>query len=384
MAKKRTNGEGTITKLKSGKYMGKIMIGWKKDGKPNRVSVYGKSEKEVSIKLRELASQLDKGTYVQPNKYTFGEWIKRWLQDYKSINIKPRTYDTYESQINNHIIPHLGYIALRNIKSPHIQSFYNTKYNNGNGLSSATIRKIHNIIYASLKQAQNIDLIVKNPAEYVELPSLEQKTIRAFTEDEHALFFEFAKKSDYYNAFILADDTGIRIGELLALTWNDIDFKNRQISITKTISIIKDRKETSAKKYTLIVQKPKTKASIRKVPLTQRAYKMLLELKLKNSLDNQLVFPSRKGTYINPRNFERSFSKIVNRAGIDKCNCHTLRHTFATRCFEKGISIKIISKWLGHSKIAHTLDIYTHIMPDIEKQAIQLLESLSTKEPKSI
>lgn len=384
MTKKRVNGEGSITKLANGKYMGKIMIGWKKDGKANRVSVYGKTEKEVSAKLRELATQSDRGTYVMPNSFTFGEWITRWLHDYKSINLKPRTYDTYESQINTHIVPELGNIQLRNLKTEQLQRFYNLKFKSGEGLSSATIRKIHNIINASLKQAQSNELILKNPSYGVELPVLEQKQIKAFTVEEHVLFFQSAKKTDHYNAFQLSYDTGIRMSELLALTWEDIDLKNEQVSITKTISFVKDRNNVSVNKYILIVQKPKTKASIRKIPLTQRALKMLMELRLKNGLKSTLVFPSRNGTYINPRNFERTFQTVVANAGIEMCNSHTLRHSFATRCFEKGISVKIISKWLGHSKVAHTLDIYTHVMPDTEKYAIQILESPINNKFKSI
>lgn len=375
MSKKRVNGEGTITKLSDKKYMGKIMVGWKPDGKPDRVSVYGKNEKEVSIKLREISSQLAKGTYIHSCKDTFGEWVVVWLKDYKSIKLKPRTYDIYESQINTHIIPELGDIQLKDLKSHQLQHFYNKKYNAGQGLASATIKKIHSIINSSLKQALINDLIIKNPSEGVELPALEQKIIKSFTEEEHTRFFEAAKKSDYFNAFLLADYTGVRMGELLALKWDDIDLENGQLSITKTLSLVKDRKGISKKKYLLVVQKPKTKASIRTLPLTKNAIKMLSELKVNKSSKSNLVFPSRKNTYIYPRNFERSFQNIVLKAGIEECNTHTLRHTFATRCFEKGINLKIISKWLGHSKIAHTLDIYTHIMPDTEKNAVRILES---------
>lgn len=384
IAKKRVNGEGSITKRAEGRYLGKIMIGRKPNGSPNRISVYGKSEKEVSIKLRELATQADKGSYVLPNKLTLGEWLKRWLKDYKSIDLKPRTYDTVESHITNHIIPELGDIELKNLKAPQIQQFYNLKYSNGEGLSSATIRKIHNIINAALKQALFNELLIKNPASGVKLPALEQKPIKAFTEEEHARFFQAAKKADIHNALMLADVTGVRLCELLPLNWDDIDLKEGQIIINKTLSLVRDRKGTSGKKYILIVQKPKTKASIRKIPLTQRAQKMLMEMKLKNSLKNDLIFPSRNGTYINPRNFERSFQTIVKNAGIEKCNTHTIRHTFATRCFEKGIPVKIISIWLGHSKVAHTLDIYTHVMPDTEKSAIQILESSTNTGLKSI
>jgi len=165
------------------------------------------------------------------------------------------------------------------------------------------------------------------------------------------------------------------MNELLALTWDDIDLKNGTVSINKTLSFVKNRKDTTGNKYILIVTKPKTKASIRKIPLTPRLHKLMAEMKLKSKNTSNLVFPSKTGGYIDPSNFQRAFHSVVEKAGIEKCSCHILRHTFATRCFEKGIPAKIVSKWLGHSRVGHTLDIYTHIMPDVEKEAILLLET---------
>ncbi|MHB8064083.1 MAG: tyrosine-type recombinase/integrase [Ruminiclostridium sp.] len=372
---KRGNKEGTITKLPNGSYMGKIMLGRKENGKPNRVSVYRKTRKEVSDKLITLASQVINGTYIEPTKLTFGEWLTKWLKDYKSINLKPKTYDTYESQIMYHIIPEIGNIELKNLKTWQLQHFYNIKYNGGKGLASATIRKIHGIIHSALKQAQINSLIIKNSAIGVELPRLEQKKIKVFSQEEQNKFFEAAKKFDMYNAFLLAIDTGLRMGEILAICWEDIDLKSGIITIDKNIVFIKDREGITGNKNMLLVQDtPKTRASIRKVPLTQRALKMLKEMNLKSNPSCNLVFASRKLTHIDPRNFERAFQTVVDKADIEKCNSHTLRHTFATRCFEKGVSVKIISKWLGHNKISHTLDIYTYVFPDIEMEAIKVLE----------
>lgn len=376
MATKRGNGEGSITKLAESKYMGKIMIGYKCDGSPNRVSVYGKTRKEVSEKLIKLASQAIDGNYIIPSKLTFGDWLLRWLRDYKSINLKPRTYDTYESQITYNIIPVLGMIELKDLKAYHLQQYYNSKFNSGKGLSSATIRKIHNIIQASLKQAIINGLISRNPSIGVELPKLSQREIKVLTAEEQVKFFEAAKSTTRYDAFLIMIDTGVRMGELLALTWDDVDLKTGAISINKNIIYVKDRESETKSKYKIILQDdPKTRASNRKIPLTNRALQILRQLKLKSDPDCGLVFPSTKGTFVDPSNFERSFESVVKKTDIDKCNSHTLRHTFVTRCFEKGISVKIVSKWLGHSKISHTLDIYTHVLPDLEMDAIKILET---------
>lgn len=372
--RKRSNGEGSIIQLKNGRYMGKVMLGWKADGKPNRKTVYGDSQQEVLKKINELTYEYNHGMYIEPNRMSFGEWLNFWLKTYKRKKLKPRTYDNYESQITFRIIPVLGHLPLKDITTFHIQNFYNQL--SDSGLSTATIRKIHQIINSALDKAQEQQMIRNNPAKAIELPSLEQKPVKAFTLEEQARFFEAAKSYTYYEAFIFAVSTGVREGELLALTWDDIDFEKGYVQVNKTLIFVKDRENKANSTYVLKAQdSTKTKAGVRRIPLTKRCLRMLRELKLRNIAKSQLVFPSKSGTYINPRNFLRCFDTICKKAGLEGFNCHTLRHTFATRCFEKGISVKIVSRWLGHKKVQHTLDIYTHVMPDEEKKAIERLES---------
>ena len=373
--KRRSNGEGSITKLKNGRYMGKIMLGRKADGKPNRKTVYGETQTEVLKKINELIYEYNHGIYVEPNRMMFGEWLKIWLTTFKKKKLKSRTYDTYETQINTHITPTLGTLALKDITPFHIQEFYNNLFDNN--LAAATVRKIHQIIKPALAKAEEQGLIRNNPAaKGIELPPLVQKPVTAFSVGEQAIFFDTAKNYTYYDAFLFAVNTGLRSGELLALQWDDIDFINGYVNVNKTLTLIKDRDKQSKNSYILKIKDgTKTKAGVRKIPLTKRCIRMLKQLKLKNIAKTQLVFPSRNGTYINPRNFLRCFKTICEKAELEGYNCHTLRHTFATRCFERGIPVKIVSRWLGHKKVQHTLDIYTHVMPDEEKKAIEKLEN---------
>jgi integrase len=374
MSIKRNNGEGSIIKLKNGRYMGKIMIGRLPSGTPNRKTVYGDTQAEVLEKINEIKYEYNHGLYIEPNRIQLGEWLPIWLKTFKKKKLKARTYDTYESQINAHIIPALGNLALKDLTSFHIQNFYNEL--SDDNLSSATIRKIHQIINSALDKAQEQKMIRFNPAESVELPPLEQIPVMAFSREEQAIFFEAAKGYYYYEAYIFEVDTGVRDGELFPLTWKDIDFEKGYVQINKTLIFVKDRENKSDNSYILKVQdSTKTKAGVRKIPLTKRSLHMLKELKLKNGNRSELVFPSKSGTFINPRNFLRSFKTICEKTGLEGFNCHTLRHTFATRCFEKGIKPKIVSRWLGHKKVEHTLNIYTHVMPDEEKQAIERLDN---------
>lgn len=212
MSLRRNNGEGNILKLDNGRYMGKIMIGRLPNGKPNRKTVYGDTQAEVLEKINELKYEFNHGLYIEPNRMRLGEWLQIWLKTFKKKKLKARTYDTYESQINAHVIPSLGNIALKDLTSFHIQVFYNKLCDEG--LSSATIRKIHQIINSALDKAQEQRMIHFNPAESVELPPLEQKPVKAFSREEQAIFFEAAKKYYYYEAFIFEVDTGVRDGEL--------------------------------------------------------------------------------------------------------------------------------------------------------------------------
>lgn len=369
---KREAYAGTISKVK-GKdlYMGRIQLGFKPDGKPNRKAVYAKTKAETAEKLRMLAYQFGVGACYDPSTMTIKEWLKFWIENFKKLNLKPKTFEVYKQVIDCHIVPSIGHVTLKALTTMHLQRLVNEKFQSG--LSTGSIRKMHNIISSTLNQALQNDMIPKNPAKSVKLPTHSQKPIKFFTESEQKRFFEEAKEDTLYPLFVLAAHTGLRIGELLALNWGDIDFKNGTVSVTKNAITVEDLDGISGKKnVTLIQDTPKTRSSIRTVPLSDMATQVLKAHRQKSSA--LLVFCTKKATLLNSRNVERSFYRIVEKAGIEKCSFHTLRHTFATRLFEKGIPAKIVSEFLGHSKVSHTLDIYTHCTPSIKSEAIKVLD----------
>lgn len=370
---KRDSHSGTISKVK-GKdlYMGRIQLGYRPNGKPNRKSVYGKTKAEVTEKLRALAFKFGVGECYDPSTMTIREWLELWIENFKKLNIKPKTLEVYKQVIRCHIVPNIGHITLKNLNAMHLQRLINEKYQGG--MASASIRKMHNIINAALNQAQTNDMIPKNPAKAIKLPTLTQKSIRALTENEQKRFLEVAKMDELFALFVLAVYTGLRLGELTALNWGDIDFKNGTVSVTKDAITVKDFDNESGKRnITKIQNSPKTRASIRKVPLSETALRMLKVHREKSN--NILVFSTKNGAILNPSNIRRSFHRLLLEAGIDRCSFHALRHTFATRLFEKGVSPKIISEFLGHSKVSHTLDIYTHCTPFVKSEAIKVLDT---------
>jgi integrase len=346
----------------------------------SRQTIYGKTQKEVSDKLRNLSIHYGAGDVFDSASMVFKEWLDFWLENYKKLNLKQKTYEVYERFIILHISPsNLGQITLKKITSMHIQRLINDKYKGG--LSTASIRKMFNIIKQALQKAVDGNMLLKNPASSVELPEHKQKDIEVFTMEEQERFFEFAKDDVLYDLFVIAVDTGIRLGELLAINWQDVDLKDETISITKNLIFVKDYYNESDKKNILKIQDvPKTKASIRKVPLTQRSLYILKKRKIAANSHAETVFLTSNRRYLSPRNVERSFCRIVAKAKLPNCNFHSLRHTYATRMFEIGTSAKIVSEILGHSKVSHTLDIYTHVIPSLKNNAVKNLDLLYEKQ----
>jgi integrase len=297
-------------------------------------------------------------------------WLLFWLENYKKLRLKPKTYEVYETQSFCHILPFLGDIKLKDLNSLQIQKYINEK---SETLSPATVRKQFSILKSCLEKAVANEMINKNPCNHIELPVLTQKEIKAFTQEEEKRFIECAKHDPLYTLFVTALDTGIRLGELLALTWCDIDFKSAEIRVNKNLIYVKDYEGATKNKNVLKVQDtPKSKSSIRTVPITIRSLKLLQKLKA----DKILVFCTKTNNYLSPRNVERSFVRIADMAGIDGCNFHSLRHTYSTRMFELGVPVNVVSKLLGHAKTSITSDIYISVIPQLKTDAVKALDSL--------
>ena len=371
---RRLNGQGSVQKLENGSWRGRVSIGKDKSGKYVRKNITANTRKELLKKMDEIKSMHLHGDKLR-EVVTVGNWLNRWMIDYKSLSLKPRTYDTYESQIRTNIKPHIGDILMTELTHSDLQRFYQQLYDNGNGLSSATIRKIHHILHSAFDKAILNDIVHRNVAKGIDLPRMNNVLVKSFTVDEQNRFFEAARDSRLYNAFLISVDTGLRTGELLALEWGDIDFAQKYISVTKGLAVVNDRSpDRKTKTITIVQDSPKTETSVRLVPLTNRCYKILLDM-YKNRTCN-IVFPSENNTHIGPRNYIRTFHKILAKAGLSKCGPHVLRHTFVTRCFENDVSSKVISELVGHAKLSHTMDIYTHVAFRIKRDAVEALNNL--------
>lgn len=386
MAKrKRGQGEGSIYKRKDGRWASVITVGKNPDGSQKRRFFYGKTRKEVSDKLNKALSDLRVGDYVEPTDLTVSDWLNTWLWDYKSTNLKPKTIDSYDWIIHNCINPHIGSLSVQSLSTDIIQSMINklTKQ----GLSARTVKYSHTVLHASLEQAVKNSILHKNPSKHCVLPRKETKEIRILTIEEQKKFIIAIGEHRLKTAFLMLLSTGCRIGELLALNWDNVNFSDGTIKITQTLQRVKNFDNSSDKKTKLVFVTPKTEKGKRVIPLLDNILYLLeshrnfqleeQDLAEKAYENNNLVFATQLGKPIDPKNFTRAFKSLLKKAGIDESiNIHALRHTFATRGLENGIELKVMQEILGHSSISVTGDIYSHVLPDKKKESINKLKGL--------
>lgn len=288
------------------------------------------------------------------------KWLDIWLNKYSKNKIKLRTYLMYSDLIKNHIIPRLGDYYLNQLNNELIQDFINEKLEKGNlithkGLSKNTIMSIYSILKQSIKYAFKLGIIKKNCIDMVVVPNDNEKNIDAFTIEEQKLieYYCLNNKKNNYIGIILCLYTGIRIGELLALTWKDIDLKNKMININKTVCYIKINNI-----LTTYISSPKTKKSNRIIPIPHQLIPYFQKIKKKSLY----LICTKKGNMVTNRSYQKTFQSILKKLNITHRNFHSLRHTFATRALEYGMDVKTLSEILGHTNATITLNRYSHSM----------------------
>lgn len=359
----------------------------------------GKTVKELEEKIRAVRNELEHN--IVNNKELFETFFTNWLFDVKFLTLKPSTQERYEGIYRNYIKnSSISKIKIKDIKLNHIQDYYNSLIKNGSSVSS--IEQLNKLIAPCIRYAYDNNILIKDftraiilPKESEEVKLNKSSKVHPFTLDEQKRFTAAVKGHELEMLFITALNTGMRQGELFALTWNDINFNENYINVNKTYKYITDVSREGRKHTRGIIQTPKTKNSIRYVPIPQALCEQLKQYKLKQSEhrlklanlynDNNLIFCTVYGKYLDSSNVRKKFNKVIDTINInekDKTNLiaprkfHDLRHTYATRLFELGENPKTVQELLGHSNISITLDIYTHVLENVKKKAASKLNDL--------
>lgn len=381
--------KGTIFNSKrNGKdyFTAQITIGYDDSGNRIRKSFSSFDKKEVKSKLLEYSYKCDKNILTVSSETIFQDWYHEWLFQYRKLDLKPSSFQRYESIYRNYILDtDFGNTKLSDIKKincqKHLNKISETK-------TSATARTVKKCISTCLKAAVDEDIILKNYCSQVKLPQAEHKANRYkhFTEEEQKEIINHLKLTAVDMAIKLDFATGLRLGELTGLKWSDIDFSQCTVDINKALKQVQIIESDTVRKSELILQTPKTQESIRIIPIPTSLISDLKKWKHEQKLimmkhkdifqDNDFVFTNELGEPLEQRKLPRRLEKIQKDLDMPYRNFHCIRHTYATRLFEANVNVKIVQGLLGHKDIATTLNIYTHVSNSKQTEAVNKLNSL--------
>ena len=370
MGRKRKSGEGTVRLRKDGRWEGRVVIGYDDKGLPKTKNVLAKTKAECVEKLNALKNTATPTAAVKVRSdMPFGKWVAFWYETCCKPAVRPNTRTGYENNIRLYIRPRLGGIPLNKLTANNLQQFINwmrkdgrSEYreSRGEGLSDNTIRHCYGLCRRALEKAVAEKLIPQNPAGECKLPPARRMEMKLLSREELQKLLIQARAEGYYEVFLLELTTGLRVGELMALQWSDLNLNTGELRIERQVYQIKGE---------LLIQPPKNKASIRTVILPPAVVTALRVYK--QTVSSRWIFPSPKkeDAPIAPSVVSHRLAKILKHAGCKKVRFHDLRHVFATNALEHGMDVKTLSTIIGHIYSATTLNIYAHVTDDMQRQA---------------
>lgn len=363
-----------IRKRKDGRWEARVKIC--KDGKQVYHSIYGHSYKEV--KEKKVSYQINNSnntissSEINKNNISMEQVLASWLIE-KELHLKKSALLKYKTIIDSHIIPELGMKSVNEITTEEINIFLSNKLQDGRkdgngGLSKSYIKTMAIIISSCLEFAVSAGIRKPIYGKICKLPAVRTNIISLNNETQELLKNSLSPATSLTElGMILALNTGLRIGEVCALQWNDIDLNENIIHVRHSIIRIASQNVCSSKKTELIMDMPKTSTSVRDIPINTT---LKILLKKYENVENDIFILSGTHKFISPRTFEYRFHKVLEEYNIPNFNFHILRHTFATRCIECGIDVKTLSEIMGHSNVNITLNNYVH--PSFENKRIQM------------
>ncbi len=366
---------GSIRPRGKNKWQIQVYMGIGPDGKYRRhFETINGCKGDAQRKLTEIKAAYDKGIYTPSGRITVAEHLYGWLQGYVKTNCHVRTLDGYQSIIDHHLIPAFGYTHLKQLQPHVIQAYYGKAVSK---LSPRTVHHHHRVLSQSLKYAVRQGYLGRNPCDMVDPPSPRKKAMRTLTPGEVEVLLERTSDSYYYPVIYTAVSTGLRQAELLGLRWRDVDLDLLSISVSQVlykrrgICEFKEPKTTHSRRC--VAMTPKLAIFLRKYQANRES--LFRQLNKELTLDD-LIFASVEGKPMDPGVLTHNFSRIVTRAGLSNVRFHDLRHTFASLMLLRGAKPKVISEALGHSSVAFTMDVYSHIIDGMQSDAMALLDEV--------
>ena len=389
---------GSIEKRGKNSYRLTVSEGFDLTGRPmiHRKTIHG-TKRDAEVELAKFVTEVQNGLVIDGKSLKFSEFTEIWKRDYGSKELAPSTYKRYCRMLETRLLPYFGHFYINKIRPTDIMKFYDLlekdtqlvrkKGNNGTKtkkpLSGKTILEHHRLLRAMLHRAVYWQLIVSNPAERVQAPRAKKPKRRSYDDEQTKILLENLEQlsiedTKYKVAIILTVFTGVRLGELMGLEWQDIDFRNGIISINRSSQYLSD--------MGVFTKVPKTESSIREIAIPEFIISLLGEYKLwyeeQKSIYGELwtnsdrLFVQANGKPMHPSTISKWFVKYVGQIGLPVINFHGLRHTNASLLVAQNIDIAIISARLGHAQISTTLNFYVHPLLSHNRKAGYALENL--------
>ncbi|MEU6115066.1 site-specific integrase [Streptomyces sp. NPDC047117] len=371
--KRNPNGAGTITKRKDGRYQAAVYV-LQPDGTRARKFAYGKTWAECDTKRRDLLNKVDNGVPVPTRSAKLAEWLPYWLENIIKPRRKRTTYAKYEVHVRLYLVPMLGTKRLESLSVGDVRRFLGQVERKK---SAATAKESHRVLRTALMAACREELITRNVATLVEPPSPESRDLSPWSLDETLAFLSVSRGDSLYAAFVLAIALGFRRGEIVGLRWSDVDLDKREIRVRK------QRQRVRGEAYD---DDPKGRRRRQTLPLPAMCLAPLRWQRLRQAAmreragkdweETDYIFTTRTGKPIEPRNLYRSFTRVAKNADLRVIRLHDARHGCATLLTAAGVAPRVVMEILGHSQIAITMNTYTHVVQDTQREAVSHMDRL--------
>ena len=368
--RRRGRGEGSITRRKDGLYQASVSLGKNPDGTRHREFCYGRTKAEVLGKLQDLRQT--KQPVPRASSILFSEYAAQWLEMMRA-SLSPGSLRRYRLHVA-HLVKHLGQEPIATLTPLRVERLYGQLARAG--CSAAEISVCGRLLGSILRAARHLGLAAENPVAGVPRPKVTRRQITPYTLEQVATLLLIARDDRYFAAYVLAIDSGMRIGELLALAWDAIDWERATVRIECTLT---------AGERGLVATPVKTRKSRRTVRLSQATMDVLAEHRREAMRIGQIaapVFHNSKGGYLWPGHFyRRVFRRLLRKAGLPLIHFHDLRHTCATLLLVLGEKTLVVSERLGHSRPSITTDVYQHLLEGMQDSAADKMQQILGKIP---
>jgi integrase len=400
MAKRRGRGDGAVYQRTDGRWEGRVDLGWE-DGRRRRKSVYGETQQEVQVKIRTLLADRDKGLPPADDRLTVGAFLDHWLEHTAKPKLRYSSHRGYEQIIRLHLKPKLGKKRLSRLTADHVEEFMNAKIEEG--LSPRTVQYCHAVLRHALNTAVRRNLVHRNVAALVSAPTVRREPITPYSIEEAQAFLQGVKGHPLEALFTLTLALGLRQGEVLGLKWDAVDLDDGRLYVRSALQRqkgkgtveVEPKSRTSRRALPLpsfVVavlkdhRKRQTAAQLKAGPADQQKRE---ELGLKPGYgwhETGYVFTTRHGLPLSPEHIYKHHTALVEaynakqkKAGLPelrRIRFHDLRHSCASLLFAKGCSLRLVMEILGHSQIAITANLYTHLLPEADREAARAMDEV--------